>query len=154
MKHQGRISANGFTLIEVMVSLAVFAFAIVVIVGSMGVSGNQAGNDARRTIAVEILHTCFRDIDLTRNGGSENSPVLGIKPISWSGTPAKIRLLFDIDGKLVNSSNDAFFACDLTSSKDPATSLGHLHGRIFWPAKRQKGAPDGDVELFTTLLLP
>jgi prepilin-type N-terminal cleavage/methylation domain-containing protein len=146
--------ANGFTLIEVMVSLAVFTFAILVIMASLGTSGSYAANDARRSAAVEILHTCFRDIDLAKSPGTETSPTLGIEPIPWEGKPAKVRLWFDIDGRKVGSEKDAFFKCDLTPRRDPAARLGHLHGRIAWPAKRQKGASDGDVELFTTLLLP
>lgn len=154
MNDRRQESANGFTLIEVMVSLAVFTFAILVIMTSLGASGSYAGNDARRTVAVEILHTCFRDIELAKGPGSETSPILGIKATLWDGTSAKIRLWFDIDGRKVDSEKDAFFKCDLTPRRDPAAPLGHLHGRIVWPAKRQKGASDGDVELFTTLLLP
>ena len=146
--------SNGFTLIEVLVSIAIFSFAIVVIVTSLGTSGNYAANDARRTVAVEILHTCFRDIDLAKCSGSGTSPALGIAPIPWESSPAKVRLWFDADGRKVGTEKDAFFKCDLTPKRDPTGPLGHLHGRIVWPAKRSKGAPDGDAELFTTLLLP
>jgi type II secretory pathway pseudopilin PulG len=154
MKDRRQLPAQGFTLIEVLVSLGVFTFAIVVIVASLGTSGTYAANDSRRTVAVEILHTAFRDIDLAKHRGSGTSPTLGIEPISWESSPAKVRLWFDIDGRIVDSEKDAFFKCDLTPKRDPAGPLGHLHGRIVWPAKRLKGAPDGDVELFTTLLLP
>jgi type II secretory pathway pseudopilin PulG len=154
MKYRRQPHARGFTLIEVLVSLGVFTFAIVVIVASLGTSGNHAANDARRTVAVEILHHCFRDLSLAKDGAVGTSPTLGIEPISWESSPGKVRLWFDIDGRIVGSEKEAFFKCDLTPRRDPAARLGHLHGRIVWPAKRQKGAPDGDVELFTTLLLP
>ena len=149
-----RGAESGFTLIEVLVSLGIFTFAIVVIVTSLGTSGTYAANDARRTVALEILHTCFRDIDLAKSPGSETSPTLGIARIPWESSPAKVRIWFDIDGRKVSTEKEAFFKCDLTPTRDPASPLGHLHGRIVWPANRLKGAPDGDVELFTTLLLP
>ncbi len=154
MKDLRKMPAKGFTLIEVLVSLGVFTFAIVVIVASLGTSGSYAANDARRTVAVEILHSCFRDIELAKSSGSGTSPTLGIQPISWESSPAKVRLWFDIDGRVVGSEKEAFFKCDLTPKRDAAGPLGHLHGRIVWPAKRLKGAPDGDAELFTTMLLP
>lgn len=154
MKNRCQQTAYGFTLIEVMLSMSVFTFAVLVIIATFGTSGNYAGNDAKRTIAVEILHTCFRDIDLSKNQVAEISPTLGIEPITWQGVPTKVNLWFDIDGNKVDSEKQAFFKCDVTPTRDPSSQLGHLHGRIVWPAKRQKGSPDGNVELFTSLLLP
>lgn len=148
------LPVKGFTLVEVLVSLGVFAFAIVVIVSSLGSSGTYAANDARRTLAVELLHTCFRDLDFSKASVNVPSPTLGIAPIAWDATPPKIRLWFDGDGKRVDSDKDAFFTCDLTPKRDPAARLGHLYGRIAWPAKRRSGPPDGEAELFTSLSLP
>lgn len=146
--------AKGFTLVEVMVSLGVFAFAIVVIMGSLGTAGSSAANDARRTLAVEILHHCFRDLDLAKVPANGPSPTLGLTPIAWQAKPAKVRLWFDADGKRVTDEKQAFFRCDLTPRRDAVMLLGHLHGRIVWPAMRRQGPPDGDAELFTSLLLP
>ena len=154
MKITLKPTAKGFTLIEVMVSLGVFTFAITVIVASMGTSGNYAANDARRTMAVDLLNNCFNDLEFVKTSDSKESPTLKIAPISWNASPPKIRLWFDMDGKRVDAVNKAFFRCDITPNKDAAGPLGHLQGRITWPAKREKGAPDGDVELFTSLLLP
>ena len=146
--------AQGFTLVEVIVSLGIFAFAIVVVISSLGTSGSYAANDARRTLAVEILHTCFRDLDQTKTPGTTTTPVLGLTPIKWADSPAKVKLWFDANGKRVTGDKDAFFTCDLTPALDPTGLLGHLHGRIVWPARRTTKVNDGDVELFTSLLLP
>jgi type II secretory pathway pseudopilin PulG len=154
MKNPRHIPVNGFTLIEVLVSLGIFVFAIVVIVGSLASSGNFAANDARRTLTVELLHTCFRDLDLVKLPGSPPSPTLGLTPIVWDTKPAKVRVWFDVAGNRVSDEKQAFFKCDLTATRDTTGFLGHLHGRIVWPARRKQGAPDGDVELFTSLLLP
>lgn len=154
MKTRRHLPTQGFTLVEVLVSLGIFAFAMVVIVGSLGTSGAYSANDARRTRSADLLHTCFRDLSFARTEGSAPSPTLGLEPLVWGPTPAKVRLWFDGAGQRVDDEKRAFFKCDLTARRDPAGSLGHLHGRIVWPAQRQKGAPDGDVELFTSLLLP
>ena len=154
MKHPSPTPAHGFTLIEVMISLGIFAFAIVVVIGSLGTSGNSAANDARRTLTVEILHHCFHDLDLAKSSTSDPSPTLALAPIPWDAKPARLRLWFDASGQRVADAKQAFFRCDLTPTRDPALPLGHLHGRIVWPAKRLQGAPDGDAELFTSLLLP
>lgn len=154
MKHSRQTAARGFTLIEVMVSLGVFTFAITVIVASMGTSGAYAANDAKRTLAVDLLHNCFLDLEFTKVGGSKPSPTQKIAPISWESSPPKIQLWFTADGKRVASLNEAFYRCDIVPTKDSAAPLGHLQGRIVWPAKREKGSPDGTVELFTSLLLP
>lgn len=154
MKNPRHLPANGFTLIELLVSLGIFVFAIVVIVGSLVSSGSFATNDARRSLSVELLHNCFRDLDLVKLPSSPSSPTLGLKPIVWDSKPVKVKVWFDLAGNRVEDEKKAFFKCDLTATRDTTGMLGHLHGRIVWPAQRKKGAPDGDVELFTSLLLP
>jgi len=154
MNHPRHFPAAGFTLIELLLSLGIFIFAIVVIVGSLAASGAYAANDARRTLTVELLHTCFRDLDLVKLPGSPPSPALGLAPIVWDDKPAKVQVWFDVAGNRVRDEKKAFFKCNLTATRDTTGLLGHLHGRIVWPAKRKTGAPDGDVELFTSLLLP
>jgi prepilin-type N-terminal cleavage/methylation domain-containing protein len=154
MKTRRPLPTQGFTLVEVMVSLGIFAFAILVIVGSLGTSGAYAANDARRTLTAELLHTCFRDLAFARTAASAPSPTLGLAPLVWGPAPTKVRLWFDVAGQRVDDEKQAFFKCDLTATREASGPLGHLHGRIVWPAQRQKGAPDGDVELFTSLLLP
>lgn len=146
-----RLSRRGFTLVEVVVSVGLLAFAILVILGSLGYSGRLAANDARRTQAVELLHSCFRDLDPARNPGGGSTPVLKLAPLAW---PSKVRLWFDAEGNPVPDAQQAFFKCDLSAVKDASAPLGHLHGRIVWPAKRTTGSPDGDAELFTSLMLP
>ena len=154
MKIHRHQPASGFTLVEVVVSLGVFAFAIAVIVGSLVTAGNSAGNDARRARAVELLHTCLRDLDFAKNQAGTRSPTLGLEPLAWGATPVKVRLWFDAEGIRVNAEKDAFFKCDLTATQDPAAALGHLHGRIVWPARQTSGRRAGEVELFTSLSLP
>lgn len=145
---------RGFTLVEVVVSLGIFAFAIVVIVGALVMAGSDAGNDARRARAVDLLHTCFRDLDLAKAPGGNRSPTLGLAPLAWASTPQQVRLWFDANGTLVDGEKAAFFRADLTATRDPAEALGHLHGRIVWPVRHGIGGTAGDAELFTSVLLP
>ena len=145
---------RGFTLVEVVVSLGMFAFAIVVVVGALVTAGRATGNDARRALAVNILHTCFRELDWVKAPGSPPSPTLGLVPLAWASTPVRLRLWFDADGSLVDSEKNALFKADLTATRDSGAALGHLHGRIVWPVRHGMGGLAGDEELFTSLLLP
>jgi type II secretory pathway pseudopilin PulG len=144
----------GFTLIEVVLSIGLLAFAILVIMAALGTAGRYAANDARRTLAVDLLHRSFHDLELAGAPGVRRSPLLGLTPIRWAPTPATIRLWFDADGNLVESQDRAFFRCELLATQDPRGALGHLHGRVVWPVRKTGDRPDGHVELFTSLLLP
>lgn len=149
--HQGY---RGFTLLEVLVSLGIFVFAITVILTSLGTSASSAANDARRSQAVEILHSCFEDMSLSGTAADAKSPIYKLQPIAWSSVPAPVRLWFDAEGKQVTDAKTALFECNIIATKDPAAPLGNIDGRIVWPAKRKTGAPDGVAELFTSVLLP
>jgi prepilin-type N-terminal cleavage/methylation domain-containing protein len=151
---KGHSGYRGFTLLEVLVSLGIFVFAITVILTSMGTSATAAANDARRSQAVEILNSCFEDISLSGTAADGKSAIYRLQPIAWSSVPAPIRLWFNAEGKQVTDAKTALFECKITATKDPAASLGNLDGRIVWPAKRKSGSPDGVAELFTSVLLP
>ena len=150
----GPHSPAGFTLIEVVLSVGLLAFSIMVIMTALGTAGSYAANDARRTLAVELLHRSFRDLELAQTPGSGRSPTLGLEPITWGPTAANIRLWFDADGTLVETQGKAFFRCELIANRDDKGTLGHLHGRVVWPVRKSGDRADGQVELFTSMLLP
>ncbi len=145
---------TGFTLIEVVISLGVFALAIVALVNSLGIASGFSVSEARRVRGTEILHGCFRDLSFVQGSSITPSPTLAIAPIVWGAKPVQVRLWFDHAGRRVTNEAEGYFKCDLTATRDPAGKLGHLHGRVVWPAVRKKGPPDGEVELFTSLMLP
>lgn len=153
MNHFPHHRRRGFTLLEVIVSLGIFVFAITVILTSLGTSASSATNDARRTQAAEILNSCFQDIAVSGTAADSKSPMYQLAPISWDN-PAKFQYWFDQDGKKVTDENSALFKCEIVPTKDQSAPLGNLYGRIIWPAKRKNGAPDGQVDLFTSVLLP
>ena len=146
--------AAGFTLIEVVLSIGLLAFAIMVIMTALGTAASYAANDARRTLAVDLLHRGFLDLQMATTPGSGRSPTLGLSPIEWGSKPATFRLWFDANGTLVETPAKAFFRCELTANRDAAGGLGHLHGRMAWPVRKTGRRTDGNVELFTSVLLP
>lgn len=154
MKTVRLTSPAGFTLIEAVLSIGLLAFAVTVIMAAMNTAGNYSANDARRTLAVELLHRSFRDLEManTRRGGP--SPVLGLEPIAWGKGADTLRLWFDAEGGRVETAAQAFFRCDITANPDPTGAVGHLHGRVTWPARNPQGRTSGEVELFTSLPLP
>lgn len=154
MRTKNHHGYEGFTLLEVLVSLGIFVFAITVILTSLGTSANSAANDARRSQAVEILNSCFEDLSLAGTATAAKSPIYKLQPIAWASDPAPVRLWFDAEGKQVADAKSALFECNIIATKDPAAPLGNIDGRIVWPAKRKNGSPDGAAELFTSVLLP
>ncbi len=154
MKPESTYQNQGFTLLEVIMSLGIFAFAITVIIASIGSSAGSAASDARRTQAAEILDSCLQDLSLSPAAINSKTPMFQLEPIAWTAEPAKLELWFDTSGNQVAGTQDAFYKCEIISTKDSSAPLGNLNGRIAWPAKRGQGAPDGQVELFTSILLP
>jgi type II secretory pathway pseudopilin PulG len=144
----------GFTLIEVVLSIGLLAFAVTVIMAALNTAGHYSANDARRALAVDLLHRGFRDLEMANTRGGAPSPVLGLKPIAWSKGADTQRLWFDADGGRVDTAAQAFFRCDITANPDPTGAVGHLHGRVTWPARNPQGRTNGEVELFTSLPLP
>ncbi len=154
MKSPDQRSIGGFTLLEVIISLGVFVFAITIILASLGSSSSAAANDARRTLAGEILNSCFQDLSLAGKAPKEKSPLFGLEAISWNANPAPIELWFDTAGTRVPNKDQAFYKCEIVPTKDAAAPVGNISGRIEWPAKRAKGPAEGETELFTSVLLP
>lgn len=154
MKTVRQSSPAGFTLIEAVLSIGLLAFAVTVIMAALNMAGNYSANDARRVLAVDLLHRGFRDLAMVNRPGAGLSPVLGLKPITWGKGTETLRLWFDAEGKRVETQAQAFFRCDITAYPDPTGAVGHLHGRMEWPARNNQGRTSGEVELFTSLLLP
>lgn len=154
MKPNGQPRQAGFTLIEVVLSIGLLAFALAVIMAALGTAGRYAANDARRTLAVDLLHRSFKDLELANATNSKRSPLLGLSPLSWGPTPATVQLWFDVDGTRVASRSKAFFRCDLSATQEASGAVGHLHGRIVWPVRQSGDRPDGHAELFTSMLIP
>lgn len=154
MKRTHHSAAAGFTLIEAVLSIGLLAFALAVILTGLGTAARYAANDARRAVAVELLHRCFRDLEMVGKSGVGRSPTLGLAPLAWGGSPAAVQLWFDADGAQVASRSEAFFRCDLLANREAEAPLGHLHGRVVWPVRKSGARADGQVELFTSWTLP
>lgn len=146
--------AAGFTLIEVVLSIGLLAVAISVIMAALDAAGRYAANDARRALAVDLLQRSFLDLEVANRPGGGTSSMHGLAPVDWTAAPVKIQLWFDAAGVLVESRSKAFFGCELLANKDAGAALGHLHGRMVWPARKAGGRVAGKVELFTSMLPP
>ena len=154
MKRHPHSSPAGFTLIEVVMSIGLLAFAIMVIMSALGTAAHYASNDARRTLAVDLLHRSFTDLGLVNKPGTQRSPTLGLGPLTWGSSPSKLQVWFDAGGNVVTTQSKAFYRCDLTATRDERGAVGHLHGRILWPVRQSGRGVDGTAELFTSMSLP
>ncbi|MCF7674438.1 MAG: type II secretion system GspH family protein [Akkermansiaceae bacterium] len=154
MRTNRQHASAGFTLIEVVLSIGLLVFAITVIMAGLDAAGRYAANNARRALAVDLLHRSFLELEMANRPGAGRSSTLGFKPVDWEAAPVKVEVWFDADGTLVESPSKAFFRCELLANKDATAALGHLHGRMVWPVRESGGRQEGNVELFTSMLLP
>jgi prepilin-type N-terminal cleavage/methylation domain-containing protein len=147
--------ASGFSLIEIVISLAVLAVAITTIFLTLSYASKSTGESIGKSQAIEILEQTFADINAANLNRFPKSPQYSIDAPD-GGAPQRRELLwFDSEGRRVEARQDAYFRCELTFHRDSRhAELLHLHGRVAWPARAEEGREPHQTELLTSLLLP
>jgi len=145
---------RGFTLVEVVISIAVLAVALSVIVASVTYSSGKAADNSRKIQALTLAETAVSDL---RSALQNNRPTTAILSFNAPVKPAAVGeavIFFDAEGTKVANQNQAFFKCRLGYHPDAAiTSLTHVHTRIIWPAVAAPGREQGAVEFLTSFSL-
>lgn len=144
----------GFTLIEAVLSVAVLAFALAVIIGALGSAARLAAREQSKNTALQLLGDCFNDIRAGTASRSERSTVFQLELPATPPIASVQQRWFDIDGRPVDGESNAFFRCELAIRPDPSPGLVHLHGHVRWPARGNPHKPDGETELLTSIALP
>jgi len=145
--------ARGFTLVEVVISLAILTVAISTIFLTLSYASKSTTESAGKSQAIEILVQTFADINAANTNRFLESPQYSIT--TPDGDTSDDLLWFDGEGRRVAGQQDAYFRCELTYHQDSRhTDLRHLHGRVAWPARAEEGREPYQTELLTSLLLP
>lgn len=152
-------AAGGFTLMEVVVSIGVLAFALTVIVTSIASSNTTAANNSRKALAMSLAESVSADISSGLKNKLSTSALFQLTPLPGPSViaPTTPILYFDVNGAWIPTATAGrFFKCQLSYPLDPfysATSMTHVYyvqSRVTWPSSAAAGREDGAVELLST----
>lgn len=147
--------ASGFTLMEIVISLAILAFALTTILLALGFASKSSAESISKSQAIEILELTFADINAANLNRFPKSPQYLIDTPDGAAPEHRELLWLDGEGRRVETRQDAYFRCELTFHQDSRhAELLHLHGRVAWPALAKEGRERQQIELLTSLLLP
>lgn len=139
--------ANGFSLIETVLALGIFAFCVVVIAGLLISGINAARSVANETNAVNLANSIFGAWQVQTNKAAQlsitnmvtNLPALRDAPIAGEANA----YFFDARGLQV-AENDAaaaalkmLYSVDWVANQDPAepSSMAEVILDFYWPAQ-------------------
>lgn len=145
MKTTTKTFAPGFTLTEVTIAIAIFAFAVAALVGVLAVGMTGARDTVREAEAIGLAQEVFSDLELAHQANQWPSPVFGIE---WQqGMSSRGELYLTTEGLRVNSIQQAAYR--FSYRQEPVgDNLGeHVHLRVTWPAPAPPADASGDVEL-------
>jgi len=149
-----RRSPAAFTLMEAVISVAILAFSLTVIIASLGHAARLAAENQHKGLAIDLVNGCFADLASGSRNALDRSSLFDLQLPAKDRQPGRQRLWFDINGQVVKDESQAFFRCDLTIHPDINPALVHLRGHIRWPARAPEGKSVGETELLTSLVMP
>jgi type II secretory pathway pseudopilin PulG len=145
-----RMSASGFTLVEVVVALGLFVFAITVLMAVIPSGMQQVQTTSNESLAITTMEAIRDDIDLTLDSKTAKSLRYEITPPSVGNTaPMNLDFMIAENGEIASGSAVALLRIKGTLRR-PATAADgpiHLHLRATWPAKAPVGRETGNIEL-------
>ncbi len=138
----------GFTLLEVVIALGIFVFAITAIMGVIpgGMEQVQAASNENRAMAE--MEAMRDDVGLAISSGMAKSLRYGITPPTVS-KPFVVDYKISEDGAIAPANGNALYRIAGNIRRDSDTAPYYLSLRATWPAKAPAGREAGAVELFT-----
>lgn len=151
--HPNKKQPSGFTLVEVIVALGIFIFAITSLMGVIPFGMNQvmaASNEARALSNMEAIRD---DVSLAISSGMENSLRYGIA-MPAAGASTSIDLMINEDGEIQTGKGRSLFriAGSVIRPADTAGQPIRFHLRSTWPTQAPVGRESGSVELVSAFL--
>lgn len=144
------VSHSGFTLLEVVIALGLFIFAITGLMGVIpyGMSQVQtASNESRGLTEMESIRD---DVSLAMELKMAKSLRYGITPPAvGSTTPVAVDFLITENGEVATAGQNALFHILGTIRRSAANSSDpvYLNLRTTWPVKAPAGRETGSVDL-------
>ncbi len=141
-------SSRGFTLVEVVIALALFAVAVTSVIGFIPFGMDQVKAASNASRAMTEMEGIRDDVGLAISSGMAKSLRYGITP---PAAPATVVVDYKIaeDGSIAPANGDALFHITGNIRRDSPTTPVYLSLRATWPVKAPAGRESGAVELFT-----
>lgn len=148
---------------EVVVSIAVLAVAITVIVGSIAYGSKGSAENHRKAKAVALAESVVSDIRAAINNGraytaspGNTTLVFGLTTPVRPATATSQTLYFNADGVKVASATGAFYKCAVNYYADATTGSPLTHANILfsWPVNSTVAGNQASVELNTSFVVP
>lgn len=139
---------SGFSLVEVIVALGIFAIAITALMGVIPFGMKQVQTAANESFSMTTMEGIRDDLAVALAAKMIQSPRYGLKPpAAGSSTPVDFKI--QDNGELAAADEAArvrIVGSLLSPSPDTPGPL-QLHLRAVWPAKAPAGRESGALEL-------
>lgn len=150
---------NAFSLVEVVLALGLFTFALVAILGLFPTGLRSYQTSAQENRALALLEQIAADIRLT-DASSGTSPLYGIDvPLETATSGSSLHdLYFDANWQKTTSPGNALYRVSLWFEPPAAQPSGDAHGaqriclRAVWPAAAPAGKEAAGVDLVTAFV--
>ena len=140
--------ASGFTLVEVIAALGIFAFAITVLMGVIPVGMKQVQATSNEGFAMTAMEGIRDDLTVSLAARMTKSPRYGLAPpAAGATTPVDIRI--KDNGEPAAAHETAGFRILGTLRRAPPATPEplRLHLRATWPANAPAGRETGALEM-------
>ena len=140
--------ALGFSLVEVIVALGIFACAITALMGVIPFGMKQVQAASNESLAMTTMEAIRDDLALAVAANMTKSPRYGLMPPA-AEAPTPVDFKITDSGELAAPNGTARFRITGTLRRPPPATPGplQLHLRANWPAKAPAGRETGAIDL-------
>jgi type II secretory pathway pseudopilin PulG len=138
----------GFTLVEVVVALGIFVFAVTVLIGAIPMGMKQVQAASNESLSITSMESIRDDLALALASRMATSLRYGLTPPgTGETTPVDFKIMEN--GELAAANETGVFRVMGSVRRPPAATPGpvQLHLRATWPANAPAGRETGAIEL-------
>lgn len=151
MKNPPSISpppASGFTLVEVVVALGIFIFAVTALMGVLPFGMKQVQAASNESFSMATMEGIRDDLTLALNSKMTKSLRYGLAPPT-AGTTTPVDFKIKDNGEVSTTSETTVCRIIGTLRRPQASTTDplYLHLRASWPANAPAGRETGAIEL-------
>jgi len=139
----------GFTLVEVMLALAIVSIGLIAILGLLPTGLRSARDAADNTISATIVQDIFNSIRTNQSNQFTNVSLSGFgfpqpsqptPPYNLLNSYAPITAYFDQEGFSPATPQDHYFQVNLTFTNQAPLALSMVTATVIWPAQSKNPA--------------
>jgi type II secretory pathway pseudopilin PulG len=144
--------APGFTLVEVVVALGIFVFAVTALIGAIPMGMKQVQAASNESLSITSMECIRDDLALALTSRMTTSLRYGLTPPgAGKTTPVDFKIMEN--GEFAAANETGVFHIMGSVRRPPAATPGpvQLHLRATWPANAPAGRETGALELVAAL---